>query len=226
MSDIPTPLNPSRPVDRELDRWTRAFEGAEFFYGDEPGPVARRAARYHRPWLKPGESTALDAGCGEGQDLGFLAQRGYVATGVEFTFPGVEKSRRFLAERGLSARVVHEDLRGFLSRPVGPFDLVLAVNSIQFLGEDASQTLDALAGRVAPGGVLGISLFGREEGQAVGGGTVWFTTLEEILERFQGWQCMEAARLWQWDTRTNRPQPFVTLIARNAPPAGNVYPLR
>lgn len=225
MPDLPSPTNPARPVDRELDRWTRAFAGDELFYGEEPGPVARRAVRYHAPWLRPGESAALDAGCGEGQDLAFLARRGYRATGVEFTAPGAEKARRFLARQGAGGVVVHEDLRTFLSRPAEPFDLVLAVNSLQFLGPDASSALDSVADKVAAGGVLGLSLFGREEGRPEVVGTVWFTTLEEILERFAGWQCMEAARLWQWDTRTNRPQPFVTLVARKTPPAGGVVPL-
>ncbi|HEU4753709.1 MAG TPA: class I SAM-dependent methyltransferase, partial [Armatimonadota bacterium] len=94
-----TPTNPQSRVDAELDRWTRLFSGAEYFYGQDAGPVARRAVRYHRAY-RPGGGRALDAGCGEGQDLAFLAERGYEATGIEFTAPGAEKARRLLAERG------------------------------------------------------------------------------------------------------------------------------
>lgn len=224
MSETPIPTDPYQPQDRELDRWTRVYEGPEFYYGEEPGPVARRALRYHRPWFHPGHSTALDAGCGEGQDLAFLAERGYLATGVDFTSPGAEKSRRYLAERGLEAKVIQQDLRAFLSADTTTYDLVLAVNCLQFLGADASAALDLAMQRVAPGGVMGLSLFAREEGRPEVSGTIWFTTLEEILERFSGWQCMETAKLWQWDTRSNRPQGFVTLIARKAPPA-TVTPL-
>jgi hypothetical protein len=32
-------------------------------------------------------------------------------------------------------------------------------------------------------------------------GIIWFTTLEELMERFAGWQCLETADLWQWDTQ-------------------------
>jgi len=213
-----TPTDPARPVDRELDRWEAAYRGDAFYYGDEPGPMARRTVRYHRAWFAPG-ATALDVGCGEGQDLAFLAERGYRAVGVEFTPSGAAKSHRYLAARNLDAQVLHTDLREYLVTPGPSFDLVLAVNVVQFLGADAPAVLDALRDRVAPGGVIGLSLFGREPAEPDLAGTVWFTPFEALLERFAGWQFLEAARLWQWDTRANRAQPFVTLIARNAPPA-------
>ena len=77
---IPT----SRIAGPEYQRWSAVFAGDDYYYGSEPGPVARRAVRYHRRY-RPRGGTALDAGCGEGQDLAFLAEQGYVATGVEFT---------------------------------------------------------------------------------------------------------------------------------------------
>jgi SAM-dependent methyltransferase len=214
----PTPTNTRQVVDHELNRWSRIFAGEEFYYGAEPGPVARRAVRYHRKF--PG-ATALDAGCGEGQDLVYLAGLGYTATGVEFTPAGAEKARRLVVERGVSAEVIGQDLREFLAPAPGEerqFDLVLAVNSLQFLGRDASGCLDRLMARVAPGGVLGLSLFAREAHEAEVSSTLYFTTLEGLLQRFAGWQPLEAARVWQWNVTTNEPQPFVTLIARNAPP--------
>jgi SAM-dependent methyltransferase len=204
-------------VDRELHRWSSIYAGSEYYYGDEPGPIARRAVRYHH--FFPG-ATALDLGCGEGQDLAFLAERGYQATGVEFTPAGAEKSRQLLAGRGLQGTVIQEDAREYLAaQPAeGVFHLVVAANSLQFLGPDAPGCLGRLMELVAPGGVLGISLFGREEGEAEVSGTVYFLTFQELLSRFQGWQPLEAAKLWQWNVATNQPQPFVTLIARKLPP--------
>ena len=49
------------------------------------------------------------------------------------------------------------DLREF--EPAHRFDLVIAVNSIQFLGTDAEDMLHKLLAAVTPGGVCGISIF-------------------------------------------------------------------
>lgn len=217
MSEPPTPTRRFDAQDGELQRWSRIFAGDRYYYGADPGPVARRAVRYHRPFL-PWGGRALDAGCGEGQDLAFLAEMGYEATGIEFTPQGAEKARRLLTSRGLTATVVECDLRA--PDIEGPFDLVLAVNSIQFMGKDAETCLRRLMEMVAPGGVIGLSLFGRDPGEADISGTLWLVTLEELLHRFVEWQPLEAANLWQWNTATNEPQSFVTLIARKAPAVG------
>ncbi|MCC2670349.1 MAG: family transcriptional regulator [Armatimonadetes bacterium] len=219
MNREPSPTDPRRPVDRELHRWSSIYAGEEYYYGREPGPVARRAIRYHA--FAPG-ATALDAGCGEGQDLRYLLGLGYDATGVEFTPHGAEKARRLTAELG-TGRVVEQDLRSFVEQPQEPYDLVIAVNSIQFLGADASDCLGRLMDLVKPRGVLGLSLFAREPDEPEVSGTVWFTTLNELLLRFRGWQPLEAANLWQWNVTTNHPQPFVTLIARKLPPANTGF---
>ena len=106
-----------------------------------------------------GRGTALDAGCGEGQDLRFLAERGYRATGVDFTTTGVAKARRLLQARGLPAELFRLDLRDLGSErdPLGgrQFDLVLAVNALQFMGAEAGTALDRLRDLVRPGGVIG-----------------------------------------------------------------------
>src|SRR3954470_22041466 len=96
--------------DPQFRFWNDAFAGPDYYYGDEPGPVARRAVRYHRPLLPRG-GTALDAGCGEGQDLAFLVERGYMATGIDFTNSGIDKAARLLAARGLDVELVCQDLR-------------------------------------------------------------------------------------------------------------------
>jgi SAM-dependent methyltransferase len=217
-------LVPTQPTTgSEYQRWRAVFAGDEYFYGSEPGPIARRAVRYHRQF-RPRGGTALDAGCGEGQDLAFLAERGYVATGIEFTETGVAKAQRLLQSRGLEAEVLQEDLRRYA--PPRPFDLVLAVNAVQFLGAEADACLRKLMAAVLDGGVIGVSLFARPQGQSnMGPGNIWLVSMEELLDRFAGWQMLEAARLWQWNTRTNQPQPFVTLIARNVRVPGHTVVL-
>jgi SAM-dependent methyltransferase len=219
---IPTPPT----AGSEYQRWSAIYAGEAYYYGSEPGPVARRSVRYHRQY-RPRGGAALDAGCGEGQDLAFLAECGYVATGVELTEAGGRKAARLLQSRSLEAEIVREDLRTYT--PPRGFDLVLAVNSIQFMGSEADACLKKLTDAVVEGGVFGVSLFALPgcappEQPLVSRG-LWLLTMEQLLVRFSGWQLLEAARLWQWNPHTNEPQPFLTLIARNVPSPGPVLPL-
>lgn len=211
--------------DSQHQRWSSLFSGENFYYGFDPGPVARRAVRYHQPPRNRGldlmhadRPSALDIGCGEGQDLAFFAECGYRATGLDFTTEGIGKARQLLQSRGLEAETAVTDLRTW--QPQEKYDLVVAVNSLQFLGEDARACLVRVASAVAPDGILGLSLFGREGVTAEVEGDIYFTTLADVMQilnpnpRQPGWQMIETAQLWQWNQRTNEPQAFVTLVAR------------
>jgi 2-polyprenyl-3-methyl-5-hydroxy-6-metoxy-1,4-benzoquinol methylase len=196
-------------VETEFERWSRIFSAPNFHYGYAPGPVARRAVRYHRP-LKSSGGTALDVGCGEGQDVAYLVECDYEVTGLEWTVQGIDKTRRLLDGKEDRVNLVQTDLRDW--QPEGSFDLVLCVNSLQFLGADAPAMLLKVMELVAPGGVIGISMFAREdESEPALDGSIYRWTLDEIMKNFSGWQPFEAARLWQWGAAG--PQPFVTLIA-------------
>jgi cyclopropane fatty-acyl-phospholipid synthase-like methyltransferase len=196
-------------TDYEWQRWNSTFAGEQYYYGDEAGPVARRTVRYAKPLL-PSGARALDAGCGEGQDLAYLAEQGYRATGFEFTPEGARKARQLLEERRLRAEVVECDLRT-LNR-TERYDVVIAINVLQFLGKDAPDCLGALMEIVRPGGVIGLSLFACESGEDIEG-TIYRTSLETLLQTFQDWHPFEAAELWQWGAG-GQAQPFVTLVAR------------
>src|SRR5580658_1179654 len=54
----------------------------------------------------------LDAGCGTGEHVIMVAQRGLDATGIDSAPSAIEKAQRKAAARGVSARfVVHDALR-------------------------------------------------------------------------------------------------------------------
>jgi len=204
--------------DIEYARWSAAYVGNEYFYGYEAGPVARRALRYHRPLPRGSQPpTALDVGCGEGQDSVFLAASGYDVTGLDFVENALIKARRLAEIQKLDVQFVPTDLRSWNWEQ--QFDLVLAVNSLQFLGEDTREILQSVIAATAPGGVLGLSLFACEKGDEVRDG-IYFSALETLLERFgayaenRTWQMFETSQLWQWNARNNAPQPFVTVIAQ------------
>ena len=101
--------------------------------------------------LPPG--TALDAGCGEGGDALWLAERGWRVDGVDISTVALARGAAEAQRRGLTDRIrwEHADLTAWT--PVGRYDLVTA----SFL-HPPSATRDPLYARlaraVAPGGTL------------------------------------------------------------------------
>lgn len=108
--------------------------------------------------LAPGRS--LDLGCGEGGDVLWLAERGWLATGIDLSQTAVARGRTEAAARGVEATFIAADLGDWIGDPEGidgadePFDLVTA----SFLQSPAHlprpEALRAAAARVAPGGSL------------------------------------------------------------------------
>lgn len=104
--------------------------------------------------LKPGE--ALDAGCGEGADAIWLAERGWRVTAVDFASAalrrGAKQAESLGAELAGRIRWRREDLTAW-TPPERRFDLVTA-QYMHFLPEAREPVFRGLAAAVAPGGTL------------------------------------------------------------------------
>lgn len=84
--------------------------------------------------LPPGR--ALDLGCGTGANTLFLAEHGFDAVGVDFSKVAVEQARAAADRRALANRarfVVGDVTAERIPRVDGPFDLVVAYNTLQDL---------------------------------------------------------------------------------------------
>ncbi len=102
--------------------------------------------------LPPG--TALDAGCGEGADALWLAERGWRVTAVDFSTVALDRGAVRARERGLDDRItwLHADLDAWTPAE-GRFDLVTA-HYLHSRGADRPALFRRLAAVVAPGGTL------------------------------------------------------------------------
>jgi 2-polyprenyl-3-methyl-5-hydroxy-6-metoxy-1,4-benzoquinol methylase len=104
--------------------------------------------------LTPGE--ALDAGCGEGADVIWLASRGWTVTGVDVSPVGLERAARHAADRGeqVAGRITwrQEDLLTWVPEPER-FDLVTA-SYMHLPGKAFEPFQRGLAAAVQPGGTL------------------------------------------------------------------------
>ena len=100
--------------------------------------------------LEPGR--ALDVACGEGRNAIWLAERGWRATGVDFSEVAVDKARALAADRGVEAEWLAADLLEW-EPPRAAFDLVL-VFYLQLVREQLEPVLRRAAAAVAPGGTF------------------------------------------------------------------------
>jgi SAM-dependent methyltransferase len=105
-------------MDRQV--WDERYAGDDLVWSAEPNRflVAEVEA------LPPGR--ALDIACGEGRNAVWLAERGWAATGVDFSQVGLEKARRLADARGVSVEWELADVTDYTPSPES-FDLVIVM---------------------------------------------------------------------------------------------------
>jgi SAM-dependent methyltransferase len=124
----------------------------------------------HYGWLAPGEDTlqllqdiriganVLDAGCGMGQNLIALANRGANAYGVDLSPYMLEKAwpLAWSAAPSFSVQFAHEDMRILRAFPDVSFDLILSAYSLEYVAslEEFKATIHRFYQRLNPGGVF------------------------------------------------------------------------
>ena len=128
----------------------------------------------------------LDAGCGfGGVMIDLVARFGGSAVGLTLSRAQAREARQAAGRAGLSGRV-DVLVRTYDDPPVGPFDLIVAVESLAH-SPDPARSLDALCSCLGPGGLL-IVVDDMPEPGAEGSGD---------LARFKaGWHCPV---LWSLD---------------------------
>lgn len=150
-------LNP-RPIPEKLK---------EFYHSEKYDPHIRRGGgwvgalyRWIRPfsirrkaalvWHRREPGTLLDVGCGTGEFLQYMKRCGWRVLGVESDAGAAQQARSAGCDvlTGDPATVSFPDLK---------FDLVTFWHSLEHL-PDLRGTLDAVAKRIRPGGILAVAL--------------------------------------------------------------------
>ncbi len=136
--------------------------------------------------------SALDAGCGEGADVFWLASRGWRVTGTDFSSVVLEKNAARAGELALQIEWVQADLRTW-DPPRGQYDLVTS----HFVHQTGAAFFRRLAAAVAPGGQLLVVLHSPLDLKTTMGRPnvpEGFWTAEEIADAMDltGWQVITA----------------------------------
>jgi Methyltransferase domain len=134
---------------------------------------------------------ALVVGSGLGDDAEELARRGFAVTAFDLSPTAIERTRERFPESTVDYRVAT-----LLDLPTdwnGRFDLVVEIRTLQSLPVgDRAAGAAAIAGTVAPGGLLWLFALGRDAHQQ-GETRPWPVTHEELT-------VLEAAGL-KWESR-------------------------
>ena len=128
------------------ERWDERYAAEEAVWN--PDPNALLVAELED--LAPGR--ALDLACGRGRNSVWLAGKGWLVTGVDFSAEGLAKARRLAADRAVEVTWVEADVVTWQPRSAS-FELVL-VTYLHVPGEERSQVLARAQSALAPGGVL------------------------------------------------------------------------
>lgn len=111
----------------------------------------------------PAGARVLDLGCGHGRILVELAARGLELTGVDLDEASLALAREALAQRGLQAELVRDDLRNVPR--ARPYDAVLIwLHTFGYYEPDSEdeRLIEHVAGALLPGGALLNDLRNRE----------------------------------------------------------------
>jgi SAM-dependent methyltransferase len=100
--------------------------------------------------LSPGR--ALDVGCGEGADAIWLAERGWIVTGLDISAVAIERAQAAGAGRGVDVSWIVGDL-ATVDIPARSYDLVSLQYAPLLRGDDYAVARTLLAA-VAPGGTF------------------------------------------------------------------------
>jgi SAM-dependent methyltransferase len=139
-----------------------SFESA--YAGTPPWDIGRPQPAIMR-LAETGQITGwvLDIGCGTGENLLYLAERGFVAMGIDGAPTAIEKARAKAKRRGLNAQFEVADALN-LSIPTRQFDTVIDSGLFHvFSDEDRARFRDSLGRVIRLGGVYFLMCFSDQQ---------------------------------------------------------------
>ena len=154
MSDFPPGAVPGRAVDRNVDDFDESYLGTPPWDIGRPQPVFNAL-------LEEGaiEGCVLDAGCGTGEHVLMVAERGLDATGIDGSQRAIQIAQRKAAERGTRARFLVWDALS-LADLNEQFDTVIDSGLFHVFDDHRrAQYVRSLAAVIRPGGKILLACF-------------------------------------------------------------------
>jgi SAM-dependent methyltransferase len=127
--------------------WNDRYASSELVWGTDANRFVAEAY---------GDATArgraLDLACGEGRNTIWLAERGWRATGVDYSGVAIERARKLAAHRGVDVDFVEADASSWAPEP-GAYALVV-IAYLQVPADEARRVWEHAVAALEPGGEL------------------------------------------------------------------------
>ena len=139
------------------DRFESSYHGTPPWDIGRPQPAIVRLAETGRI-----TGSVLDVGCGTGENVLYLAERGFVAMGIDGAPTAIRKARAKAKKRRLTVRFEIADALDLSLEP--QFDTVIDSGLFHvFSDEERPRFRDSLGGVVRPGGTYFLMCFSERE---------------------------------------------------------------
>lgn len=162
--------------------------------------------------------TALDLGCGAGQNSIWLASKGWRVHGLDIANGAIERARAAAAAAGLDATFEQADVTSW--RTQERYDLVISTYALPPRGPGRRHALTTAVDAVAPRGTLLIAEF--ETALAANGwmAAEHLVTIDEVVEMLPGFELERAVVKVVSHSHGNESQelPIVLVVARHPGP--------
>ncbi len=157
---------------------------------------------------------ALDLGCGDGRYACFLAKLGCKVHAIDALESAIEVTSRRAKVLGLEKQVIakQKNIDDWTLEPES-YDIIVAVQVLQYLFDRAIPRLKEIAAAIKPGGMVAYS--GNIPPHFKTDPPMKFIYEEELREVFKGWTLLSVGR----DERLRRPDDlrgYVWIVAQKA----------
>ena len=158
---------------------------------EDPAAASPVDPHLHALVPKLESTTALDLGCGAGQNSVWLASQGWTVTGVDFARNAITQAKAAAERAAVEVSFVVGDLVDW--EPDSTFDLVVSTYALPSEGPGRTHALRMAADAVAPGGTLLISEFDKSLADEGWMAAQHLTSVEEIIGHLDGFEVERAA---------------------------------
>ncbi len=112
------------------------YSREEYYWGKKPSTICYKILQFS----PPGKSLKLLViGCGEGRNAIFFARNGYEVTAFDLSPQGVEKTKEYAKEVGVSVKVFQANLNDF--RLEEKFDIVLSIGALHYIPQNLREEI-------------------------------------------------------------------------------------